>query len=40
LTQVAIKLPFKFPAHLMSVAELPGETEQVPHKIKKKEKHQ
>jgi len=24
----------------MSVAELPGETEQVPHKIKKKEKHQ
>ena len=33
---MAIKWPFRFPTHLMSVAALPGETEQVQHEIKRK----
>jgi len=36
----AIKWPFIFLAHLMSVAALLGETKQMQHEIKKEEKHQ
>jgi len=40
LTSLAIKWPFKFLARLISVAALPGQTEQMQHGLKKKEKHQ
>jgi len=33
---LAIKWLFKFPAHLTSVAAIPGEREQMQHEIKKK----
>jgi len=34
LTQLVIKWPFEFPAHLTCVSALPRETEQMQHELK------